>query len=136
MDLLNELAKVAKDMGNAGLVSFASRIEDLVVEAKKKNLWMQEAVNPKEKGELRKKMKKKPGETLSLSELEKEKKRLQEKGKGDKKLSPADREKLQQIIFAINAMKAKKKKAADETSSIEKLASDERTDTLKAIFNS
>lgn len=72
--------------------------------AKKK--WMQEAVNPKEKGELRKKLKVPEGKKIPTSLLKKKKKELQEKAKGDKKLTPAEKELLGQVIFALNARKA------------------------------
>lgn len=135
MNLVEELNAIAKELNAAGLKSHASKVNDIIAVAKKEK-WMQKAVNPKEKGELRKKMKAKPGEALSLTELEKEKKRLQEKGKGDKKLSPADREKLQQIIFAINAKKSKKKKKADlGDESLEKLAAEGRAEALAKIFS-
>lgn len=100
----------------------------------KKKKWMQEAVNPKEKGELHRKMGIPEDEEIPTEKLEKKKKQLQEKGKGDKKLSDADRETLSQIQFALNARKSKKKsnvlvelqKIADslDQEGFDKLASD------------
>jgi hypothetical protein len=52
-------------------------------------------------------MKAPKGKDIPVSKLKSEKKRLQEKGKGDKKMTKADREKLQQIQFALNARKKK-----------------------------
>lgn len=60
------------------------------------------------KGALHKQLGKKEGEKLSKSELETKKAALQKKGEGDKKLSAEDRKLLRRIVFALNAMKAKK----------------------------
>jgi len=82
-------------------------VREAIREAKGEK-WMQKAVHPSRKGELRSKMGAKEGENIPLADLEKKKTALQKKGEGDKKLSAADRKELQQIIFAINARKAKK----------------------------
>jgi len=60
------------------------------------------------KGTLHRDLGKKEGEKLSKSELESKKAALQKKGEGDKKLSAEDRKLLRRIVFALNAMKAKK----------------------------
>lgn len=83
----------------------------LSITAKKKDKWMQGATNPAETGELRAKYEKHfnvkldKGDKLSTEKLKQWKKSLQAKGEGDKKMSGADRETLQQIIFALNARK-------------------------------
>jgi hypothetical protein len=105
-DMVSELLAIAGDLDDAGHYEFASELDAIVTEAAKKD-WMSKAVNPKEKGELRKKMKAKEGDKIPTAKLEAEKKKLQEKGKGDKKMSKKDREKLSQIIFALNARKSK-----------------------------
>jgi len=71
-----------------------------------KKKWMQEAVNPKEKGELHKKLKVPADKKIPTALLKKKKKELQERAKGDKKLTKAERELLGQVIFALNARKA------------------------------
>jgi hypothetical protein len=71
-----------------------------------KKKWMQEAVNPKEKGELHKKLKVPADKKIPTALLKKKKKELQERAKGDKKLTKAEREMLGQIQFALNARKA------------------------------
>lgn len=71
-----------------------------------KKKWMQEAVNPKEKGELHKKLKVPADKKIPTALLRKKKKELQERAKGDKKLTKAERELLGQIQFALNARKA------------------------------
>lgn len=108
--MLVELHAIATELDRAGHFDLADQVENILAKsAKSKKNWMQDAVNPKEKGELRKKMKAKPGESIPDSKLKSEKKKLQEKAKGDKKLSKADRERLSQIQFALNARKSKKK---------------------------
>ena len=81
-------------------------------EKKEEGKWMQKAGKEMEakgtKGALHKQLGKKEGEKLSKSELETKKAALQKKGEGDKKLSAEDRKLLRRIIFALNAMKAKK----------------------------
>ena len=74
---------------------------------KKDKKWMQKAVNPKEKGELHKKLKVPTDEKIPTALLKKKKKELQNKAKGDRKLSKTDKELLGQIQFALNARKAK-----------------------------
>jgi len=108
----DKLLRVAQELDQRGEFVLADELDNILLsEAKKSDKkWMQKAVNPKEKGELRKKMKKGPKSKLTISELEVKKKRLQEKGKGDKKMSDADRETLQQVVFAINAIRSSKKK--------------------------
>jgi len=73
---------------------------------KKKNKWMQGAVNLEEKGELHKKLKVPADKKIPTALLKKKKKELQERAKGDKKLTKAEREMLGQIQFALNARKA------------------------------
>ena len=73
---------------------------------KKKNKWMQGAVNLEEKGELHKKLKVPADKKIPTALLKKKKKELQERAKGDKKLTKAERELLGQIQFALNARKA------------------------------
>ena len=75
-------------------------------EAKDKK-WMQ---NVKKPGQLHKDLGIEEGENIPLSLLEKKKKILMERGKGDKKLSEKDRKLLSRINFAINAKKVNKKK--------------------------
>ena len=74
----------------------------------KSEKWMQKAVNPKEKGELHKKLKVPADEKIPTALLKKKKKELQEKAKGDKKLTKAERELLGQVQFALNARKMTK----------------------------
>lgn len=82
------------------------------LQEKKEGKWMQKAGEEMEtkgtKGALHRQLGKKEGEKLSKSELETKKAALQKKGEGDKKLSAEDRKLLRRIIFALNAMKAKK----------------------------
>jgi hypothetical protein len=82
------------------------------LQEKKEVKWMQKAGEEMEKkgtkGALHRDLGKKEGEKLSKSELETKKAALQKKGEGDKKLSAEDRKLLRRIIFALNAMKAKK----------------------------
>jgi len=82
------------------------------LQEKKEGKWMQKAGEEMEakgtKGALHRALGKKEGEKLSKSELESKKAALQKKGEGDKKLSAEDRKLLRRIIFALNAMKAKK----------------------------
>lgn len=82
------------------------------LQEKKEGKWMQKAGEEMEakgtKGALHKQLGKKEGEKLSKSELETKKAALQKKGEGDKKLSAEDRKLLRRIVFALNAMKAKK----------------------------
>lgn len=79
---------------------------------KEEKKWMQKAGKEMEKkgtkGALHRALGKKEGTKLSKSELESKKAALQKKGEGDKKLSDEDRKMLRRIIFALNAMKAKK----------------------------
>ncbi len=74
--------------------------------AKKKNKWMQGAVNLEEKGELHKKLKVPADKKIPTALLKKKKKELQARAEGDKKLTKAERELLGQIQFALNARKA------------------------------
>jgi hypothetical protein len=76
------------------------------VAAKKKNKWMQGAVNLEEKGELHKKLKVPADKKIPTALLKKKKKELQARAEGDKKLTKAERELLGQIQFALNARKA------------------------------
>jgi pyruvate/2-oxoglutarate dehydrogenase complex dihydrolipoamide acyltransferase (E2) component len=82
------------------------------LQEKKEGKWMQKAGEEMEKkgtkGALHRDLGKKEGEKLSKAELESKKAALQKKGEGDKKLSAEDRKLLRRIIFALNAMKAKK----------------------------
>ncbi len=78
------------------------------VSAKKKEKWMQKAVE--EPGALHKDLGIAKDKPIPTELLEKKKKTLMERGKGDKKLSEKDRKLLQRINFALNARKAKKKK--------------------------
>jgi len=82
------------------------------LQEKKEGKWMQKAGEEMEKkgtkGALHRALGKKEGEELSKSELESKKAALQKKGEGDKKLSAEERKMLRRIIFALNAMKAKK----------------------------
>ena len=73
---------------------------------KKKNKWMQGAVNLEEKGELHKKLKVPADKKIPTALLKKKKKELQARAEGDKKLTKAERELLGQIQFALNARKA------------------------------
>jgi hypothetical protein len=104
--MYDRLFKLAEFLDEHGLFFEADVIDEFLNKAAKEK-WMQKAVNPKEKGELREKMKTPKGEKIPISELEAKKKRLQEKGKGDKKLSEKDRETLSQIQFALNARRSK-----------------------------
>lgn len=78
----------------------------------KEEKWMQKAGEEMEKkgtkGALHRALGKKEGSKLSKSELESKKSSLQKKGEGDKKLSAEERKMLRRVIFALNAMKAKK----------------------------
>jgi hypothetical protein len=82
------------------------------LQEKEEKKWMQKAGKEMEKkgtkGALHRQLGKKEGEKLSKSELESKKAALQKKGEGDKKLSADERKMLRRIIFALNAMKAKK----------------------------
>ena len=73
---------------------------------KKSEEWMRKAVNPKDKGELHKKLDVPADEKIPTSLLKKKKKELQARAEGDKKLTKAERELLGQIQFALNARKA------------------------------
>jgi len=86
------------------------KLAGILVEKKGNKKWMQGATNPKEKGELSKKLGIPEKDNIPMSLLLKKKKALQAKGEGDKKLSKSDRETLDQIIFAINSKNSKKKK--------------------------
>lgn len=74
--------------------------------AKKTEKWMQEAVDPKKKGDLHKKLNIPQDKKIPTALLKKKKKQLQEKAKGDKKLNKADKEMLGQIQFALNVRKS------------------------------
>ena len=104
--MLKILAKLGDDLDRLGYEKYADKVTDLLQKISEEK-WMQKAVNPKEKGELHEKLNVPKDETIPTSLLEKKKKQLQEKGEGDKKLSPADRETLSQIQFALNARKSK-----------------------------
>ena len=73
---------------------------------KKSEKWMQKAVNPKEKGELHKKLDVPADKKIPTALLKKKKKELQARAEGDKKLTKAERELLGQIQFALIARKA------------------------------
>lgn len=77
-----------------------------VIVEKEEKKWMQKAVNPKEKGELHRKLGIPEDENIPMETLEAKKKELQKKAEGDKKLTDAERELLGQVQFAINAKKA------------------------------
>lgn len=103
--MLKILAKLGEDLDSAGCVVEADFVDAMLKKIAEKK-WMQKAVNPKEKGELHRKLNIPEDEKIPTSVLEEKKKKLQEKGKGDKKLLKSERETLQQIQFALNARKA------------------------------
>lgn len=105
--MLNKLAELGDFLDSQSFFEEADIVDGLLSIAKDKK-WMQKAVNPKEKGELRKKLNVPEGETIPMSLLQSKKKELQEKSKGDKRLTESERELLGQIQFAINARKSKK----------------------------
>ena len=109
--------------------------------AKKIEKWMQKAVNPKEKGELHKKLDVPADKKIPTSLLKKKKKELQARAEGDKKLTKAERELLGQIQFALNARKAellvdltKTANALDESGL--RAAADDIDGILKSIIES
>lgn len=107
--MFDELKAIANDLDAKGHYDLADEIDHILTEAAKSSKkWMQKAVNPKEKGELHRKLNIAEDKEIPTALLEKKKKQLQEKGKGDKKMSKEDRETLSQIVFALNARKSKK----------------------------
>lgn len=105
---LNLLIKAADQLDAAGFEIEASTLDKIISKVAKKEKWMQKAVNPKEKGELHRKLNVPENQEIPVSKLHAKKKELQAKGEGDKTLSESDRETLSQIQFALNARKTKK----------------------------
>lgn len=101
----------------------------------KNKKWMQKAVNPKEKGELHKKLKVPADKKIPTALLKKKKKQLQDRAKGDKKLTKAERELLGQVIFALNARKAELATVLAKTANMMDAGGFHRTaDQLDAIL--
>lgn len=104
--MVDLLIKLGNKLDQAGYFKEADFI-DLLVKKIAEEKWMQKAVNPKEKGELHRKLNVPEGEEISTEKLEAKKREIQGKSEGDKTLSESDRETLSQIQFALNARKSK-----------------------------
>lgn len=100
--MLNNLKNLFATLKQAGKLNEAQNIEDMMVSLAEEK-WMQKATNPKEKGELHRKLNIPEDQEIPTEKLEAAKRRIQNKSKGDKKLSESDRELLSQIQFALNA---------------------------------
>lgn len=107
MKLYDLLVKAGDELDIAGFHVEADVI-DKILKKVSADKWMQDAVNPKEKGELHQKLNVPKDETIPVSKLESKKQELHEKSKGEKTLTDAERELLGQIQFALNARKAKR----------------------------